>query len=81
VSIDTAGPIRPLSADGALHFGTFVDKATRFTLGKALWRKCDAAQFVHDGLMRLQLFTGRTVGRYHSDGARELMTPALVTFL
>jgi hypothetical protein len=38
MSSDTAGPIRPLSADGALHFGTLVDKATRFTLGKALLR-------------------------------------------
>jgi hypothetical protein len=80
-SSDTAGPIRPLSADGALHIGTLVDKATRFTLGKALSRKSDAAQFVHDGLKRLQLITGRTVGRYHSDGARELMLPTLVTFL
>jgi hypothetical protein len=69
VSSDTAGPIRPLSADGALHFGTLV-KATRFTLGKALPRKSDAAQFIHDGLKRLQLITGRTVGRYHPDGAR-----------
>jgi hypothetical protein len=51
------------------------------TLGKALPRKIDAAQCVHDGLQRLQLITGRTVGRYHSDGARELMMPTLVTFL
>jgi hypothetical protein len=81
VSSDTAGPFQPLSADGALHFGTLVDKATRFTLGKALPRKSDAAQFVNDGLKRLQLITGRIVGRYHSDGARELMMPTLVTFL
>jgi hypothetical protein len=81
VSSDTAGPIRQLSADGAFHFGTLVDKATRLTLGKALQRKSDAAQFVHDGLKRLQITTGRTVGRYHSDGARELMMPTLVTFL
>jgi hypothetical protein len=40
---------------GAVHFGTLVDKATRFTLGKALPWKSDAAQFVHDGLKRLQL--------------------------
>jgi hypothetical protein len=45
LSSDTARPIRPISADGALHFGTLVDKATRFTLGKALPRKRDAAQF------------------------------------
>jgi hypothetical protein len=81
VSSDTAGPIRPLSADGALHFVTLMDKATRFTLGKALPQKSDAAQFVHDGLTRLQLTTGRTVGRYHSDSARELIMPTQVTFL
>jgi hypothetical protein len=81
VSSDTSGPIRPLSVDGALHVGTLVDKATRFTFDKALPRKSGAAQFVHDGLKRLQLITGRTVGRYHSDGARELMMPTLVTFL
>jgi hypothetical protein len=63
------------------HTGTLVDKATRFTLGKALPRKSDGAHFVHDGLKRLQLIPGRTVGRYHSDGARELMMPTLVTFL
>jgi hypothetical protein len=50
VSSDMAGPVRPLSADGALHLGTLMDKGTRFTLGKALLRKSDAAQFVHDGL-------------------------------
>jgi hypothetical protein len=58
-----------------------VGKATRFTLGKALPRRSDAAQFVHDGLKRLQLITGRTIGHYHSDGAREMMMPTLVNFL
>jgi hypothetical protein len=81
VSSDTAGPIRQLSADGALHFGSLVDKATRFNIGKELPWKSDAAQFVHDGLMRLQRITGRTVGRYHSDGTREPIVPTLVTFL
>jgi hypothetical protein len=64
----------------ALHFGTLVDKVTSFTFGMALPWKCDAARIVHDGLKRLQIITGRTVGRYHSDGARELMMPTLVTF-
>jgi hypothetical protein len=81
VSSDTAGPIRPLSADGALHFGTLVAKATRFRPWQALPRKSDAAQFVHDGRTRLQLITGRTIGRYHSNGARELMMPTLVSIL
>jgi hypothetical protein len=81
VSSHTTGPIRPLNPDGALHFGTLVDKATWFTLGKAIPRKGDAAQFVHDGLKRLQLISGRTGGRYHTDGARELMIPILVKFL
>jgi hypothetical protein len=81
VSCDTAGPIRPHSADGTVHFGTLVDTATRFTVGKALPQKCGAAQFVHNGLRRLQIITGRTVGRYHSDGPKELMMPTLVNFL
>jgi hypothetical protein len=61
-----------------LHFGTLVDQATRFTVGKALPRKKEAAQFAHYGLRRLQLIT---VGRYHSYSARELKMSALVSFL
>ena len=80
VSTDTAGPL-PITHHKNRYMQVLIDRATKKLRAVPLQNKSQATDRILEGIMTWQRLTGRTVGRYHSDNAKELQSARLLSTL
>lgn len=71
------GPMQPTTASGNRYAKMLVDKVSGLVLVHTSKTKGDASSELRTIIKAPQLETGRTVRRYHNDGAPELLQVAL----